>query len=210
MVKARETGETEKKAGMFRRFRSKVFKGKKPHEDAKPKEQAPEPAPQRAKYTRADLLGTLGDQQDQGWDGEGMAKLLRIDDHEDGIFGNESGRSSYFCNSKEDPVLSLEASPNPRDWPKRFASWSVSLHESNVSSFCTFVDMEREYDGVEIAIIVRAEIGGLYAGHGWGELERMVSRAEAAWYAALRDEKAKPFDVVLVDCGNLSFITLKA
>jgi hypothetical protein len=199
MPKSRESGTKEGKPGLFRRMKGKVFKGKKSLGDEKEL-----PMPERQGYDDLDCLRLLAAQQGEGFDGERMADLLRLDDHEE-LFGRK-GSTSFLCDSESAPVLSLEATPDSKDWPKDFAAWSVSVRESSVSSFVTFVDLEREVDGVPISIIVKAEIGGLYAPDGWERFKIRVREAETAYMAGV--EKAKAFDVVLNDCGSISYILL--
>lgn len=171
------------------------------------KEDDPRLAPpgERERCGEYDCLGKLRETQEEGWDGRRMALLLRLHDQKD-IYGRKGG-TSYFCDSESAPLIDLRESRDPAAWPPKPAAWSVALHESNTSVYCTFVDLDRVVGGVRAPIIVRAQIGGAFSSQNWGEFFILVREAEDAAKAA--SEKDKRFSAALNDCGRMALVKMK-
>ena len=190
--------DEQRKPGVMRRIKDRVFKGKKDD----PRLALPG---ERQIYSEFDILGRLRQTQEEGWEGEKMHSLLRLKGRKE-IYGR-TGSTSFFCDSESAPLISLEESRNPKEWPKSPAAWSVSLHESNTSGYCTYVDLNRTVDNMKTPIIVRAQIGGMFSKQDWSEFQLLVKDAEDAAKAA--SEKGKRFDAVLNDCGRMSLVKLR-
>lgn len=198
MVEKTESVSTPKKPGILRRMGRKVFKRKK-------LSSREETLPERAQYSYLDCLRTLGQRQPAGWNGERMNSLLRIKE-QTGIFGAKEN-SSFFCNSETAPIVSLEMSLEPKDWPKDFASWSISFHESTGALYVTIVDLNRKVNQRTKPIIVREVIAEIYTELGWENLKKAIERAERAVEVGAKNNKR--FNCVLNDCGSVEYLRLK-